>query len=172
MTNDENIKKEAPDTEENEAAELDLQAQLDEANKEHLYLRAEFDNFRKQSLKERSELLKFGGEAIARDLLEVADVFEKALAMEVTPENLQSFLDGVKLTKKELKSVFNKHGIQEIDCKEKPFDPSTSEALSQIPTTDLKDGLVYDVMRKGYLYHDRVLRYAQVVVATNPEDPS
>lgn len=147
-----------------------LQEQLETSQKEHLYLRAEFDNFRRQSIKERSNLLRFGGESIARDLLNVLDVFEKALAMEVTSENFESFIEGVKLTESEFKGVFTKHGILEMDCKEKAFNPEQAEALSQVPTADLEEGHVYDVMRKGYLYHDKVLRHAQVVIATKPTE--
>ncbi len=145
-----------------------LKAELEKSQKDYLYLRAEFDNFRKQSIKERSDLLRFGGEKIARDLLNVLDVFEKALEMEVTPNNFKSFLDGVQLTKNELSGVFKKHGILEMDCKNKAFNPEQAEALGQVPSSDVKEGFVYDVMRKGYLYHDKVLRHAQVVIATKP----
>lgn len=156
-----------------EKTELEvLQEKLDKSEKEHLYLRAEFDNFRKQSIKERSDLLKFGGESIARDLLNVLDIFQTALKAEVTKENFKSFLNGVEMTKKELETVFAKHGIFEIDCKEKPFNPEQAEALSQVPTDEVKEGHVYDVMRKGYLYHDKVLRHAQVVIATKPSENS
>jgi len=146
----------------------ELKLKLEKSEKEHLYLRAEFDNFRKQSIKERSDLLKFGGEPLARDLLNVRDIFQKALDSEVTPENFQAFLSGVEMTEKELSTVFAKHGIFEIECKEKPFDPEKAEALSQVPTAEVEEGHVYDVMRKGYLYHDKVLRHAQVVIATKP----
>jgi len=146
----------------------DLKKQLEKAQKEHLYLRAEFDNYRKQAIKERSDLLKFGGEPLARDLLNVRDVFQKALQLDVTPENLEAFKNGVEMTEKEFSNVFAKHGIFEMESKEKPFDPEKAEALSQFPTSDVPEGHVYDVMRKGYLYHDKVLRHAQVVIATKP----
>jgi molecular chaperone GrpE len=74
------------------------------------------------------------------------------------------------MTEKELETVLNKHGIFEINCKEKPFNPEQAEALSQVPTSDLEEGHVFDVMRKGYLYHDKVLRHAQVVIATKPAE--
>lgn len=152
-----------------EPSEVDkLKAALAASQKEFLYLRAEFDNHRKQSFKERSDLIKFGGESIARDLLNVLDVFEAALAIDVSAENFQSFIEGVQLTEKELKGVFTKHGINEIDCKHKPFNPEQAEALSQIPSADFEEGSVYDVMRKGYLYHTKVLRHAQVVITTTP----
>jgi len=146
----------------------ELKEKLAKSEKEYLYLRAEFDNFRKQAIRERSDLLKFGGEPLARDLLSVRDIFQKALSSDVTPENFQSFLNGVEMTEKELSTIFAKHGIFEIDCKGKSFNPEQAEALSQVPTTDVPEGHVYDVMRKGYLYHDKVLRHAQVVIASKP----
>lgn len=153
----------------NEKTELELtKEKLAQAEKEHLYLRAEFDNFRKQSIKERSELLKFGGEPLARDILSVVDIFQKALEAEVTTENLKAFVNGVEMTEKELKTLMTKHGISEIECKGKAFNPEQAEALSQIPTEEVPEGHVFDVMRKGYLYHDKVLRHAQVVIATKP----
>ncbi len=167
----ENENGESSNTEASDKPEIELvKEELENTKKEHLYLRAEFDNFRRQSIKERSNLLKFGGEAIARDLLNVLDVFQKALDMDVNAENYTSFIDGVKLTETELKNVFSKHGITEIECKEKPFNPEEAEALSQVPTDSIDDGHVFDVMRKGYRYHDKVLRHAQVVIATKPQE--
>ncbi len=146
----------------------DLEAELENSKKEYLYLRAEFDNFRKNSIKERSELIKFSGQNIAKDLLGVLDVFQKALETNVTSDNFESFVDGIKLTEKELTDIFSKHGIREINCKHKAFNPSEAEALSQSPSTDVKEGFVYSVIRKGYFYHEKVLRHAQVTIATKP----
>lgn len=147
-----------------------LEEELAETQKDLLYLRAEFDNFRKQSIKERSDLVRFAGESLARDFLGVLDIFEKATAMTVTAENFSSFVDGVSLTEKEIKDVLSKHGIREIDCKNKLFNPTEAEALSQVPTDEVEEGHVYDVMRKGYKFHDKVIRHAQVVLATKPQE--
>ena len=150
------------DEEESNATSLKLQ----EKEKELLYLRAEFDNFKKQSLKERSDILRYAGEMIARDLLNTLDVFEKALEQEIDETNYKNFVEGIFLTAEQLKSDLKKHGVEEIDCKGKPFDPNTSEALSQIPMPGAKEGDVLEVMRKGFMFRDKVLRYAQVVTAT------
>lgn len=166
-------------TEDSNASEMDdkkedsLSLKLQEKEKELLYLRAEFDNFKKQSLKERSDLLRYAGEMIARDLLNTLDVFEKALEQEVNEENYQNFVKGISLTAEQLKSDLKKHGVEEIDCKGKPFDPNTSEALSQIPMPGAKEGDVLEVMRKGFMFRDKILRYAQVVTASKaPETNS
>jgi len=139
-----------------------------EKEKELLYLRAEFENFKRQSIKERSDLLKYAGESMARDILNTLDVFEKALSQEITEENYKNFVEGISLTADQLSNDLKKHGIEEIDCKGKPFDPNTCEALSQIPSADVEEGHVIEVMRKGFKYRDKVLRYAQVVTATAP----
>lgn len=138
---------------------------LQEKEKELLYLRAEFENFKRQSIKERSDLLKYAGENMARDILNTLDVFEKALDQEVSEENYKNFVEGISLTAEQLKSDLKKHGIEEIDCKGKAFDPNTCEALSQIPSEDVEEGHVVEVMRKGFKYREKVLRYAQVVTA-------
>lgn len=144
---------------------IDYQKLYEDKEKELLYLRAEFDNFRKQSIKERSELIKFGAEALSRDLLSVIDVFQKALESDVNAENFKAFVEGVSLTEKELINVLDKHGVRNFECLGKAFDPNNAEALSQIPSPEHKAGEVIEVMRKGYSYHDKVLRYAQVVIA-------
>lgn len=143
---------------------------LEKQKQEYLYLRAEFDNFRKQSIKERADLLKFGAERFARDMLNVSDLMDKAMSVEVTPESLDSYVEGIDLTAKELKKTLDKHGIREIDCKNKAFDPNNSEALSQVPSSEVEEGHVLEVMRKGYAYHEKVLRPAQVVIAKAPEE--
>lgn len=144
----------------------ELASTIRDKDKELLYLRAEFDNFKKQTLKERTELLKYAGQNLALDLLSVVDVFEKALELDVNEKNYKTFVDGVKLTEKQLNSQLDKHGIREIKCKGEVFDPNKCEALSQVPSVDAKDGEVIEVMRKGYMYHDKVLRHAQVVIAS------
>lgn len=146
-----------------------LKAQLLKATNDYLYLRAEFDNFRKQSIKERSELLRYGGERLAKDLLDSLDIFDTALSAEVTPENFKSFVDGIKLTAQQLTSCLQKHGITHIECLGQPFDPSTSEALSSEPTDTLPEGHVTKVFKKPYKYHDKVLRIGQVIVARAQE---
>jgi molecular chaperone GrpE len=150
-------------------AEVLTENLLKDKEKELLYLRAEFENYKRQSLKERSELLKYSGEFMARDLLNSLDIFEKALTQDVDETNYKNFVEGINLTANQLKADLKKHGIEEIDCKGKVFDPNTCEALSQIPSADHKEGEVMEVMRKGFVFKDKVIRYAQVVIATKAD---
>lgn len=142
-----------------------LQEEITQLKNDYLYLRAEFDNYRKQAIKERSDLTKFGGERIARDLLETLDIFESALASDVTPDTLKNFVSGIELTAQQLRAALAKHHIQEIPALGLPFDPYVHEALGSEPSDSVTPGHVSRVFKKAYKYHDKVLRPAQVIVA-------
>lgn len=147
----------------------DLKAQLQKKDSEYLYLRAEFDNFRKNSIKERADLLRYGGERLAKDLLDTLDIFETALASEVHAENFQVFVDGIKMTAHKLTESLQKHGITAVACEGKAFDPVINEALGSEPTDQVPPGHVTKVFKKPYKYHDKVLRVGQVIVAKPKE---
>lgn len=146
-----------------------LRKDLINAKNETLYLRAEFDNFRKNSIKERSDLLKYGSERFVRELLDVLDTFEMALATEVNPENFSSFVKGVELTANNLQSLLQKFNVEAVNPKGLPFDPQMHEALGQEPSSEVEPGTITQVFKKAYKMHDKLIRPAQVVVATSKE---
>lgn len=133
---------------------------------EYLYLRAEFENYKKNAIKERSDLLKFGAERIARDVLEVMDNFERALEIKASAETLQNFKTGIEMTAKELKDALAKHGIQEVASQGQPFNPLHHEAISSEATAAVPPGHVSRVFKKPYKLHDKIIRMGQVVVAS------
>lgn len=135
-----------------------------------LYLKAEFENFKRHSIKERSDLLKFGAERISRDILDVVDNFERALAVKISPETIQTFKVGVEMTAKELKEALAKHGIQEVPSEGQAFNPAHHEAISSEPTTAVPVGHVVRVFKKPYKLHDKIIRMGQVVVAVAPQE--
>jgi molecular chaperone GrpE len=141
-------------------------AELDKAKKDLLYLAAEFENYKKNVIKDRSDLRKYGSERMVVDLLNVLDIFETALKTEVTPETLQVFKKGVEMTAAELKSVLQRHGVEEIPAHGQPFNPSSHEAISSEATDAVPEGHISQVFKKPYKLHDRVVRPGQVVVAT------
>jgi molecular chaperone GrpE len=148
----------------------ELKALAEQAQKDNLYLRAEFDNYRRQAIKERASLARYAGEKLARDLLDTLDIFDKALAGEVTAENFKDFAQGINLTAQNLRATLNRHGIIEVPSEGQPFDPSMHEALANEPTDKIAPGHITQVFKKPYKYHDKVLRVGQVVVAKQPED--
>jgi molecular chaperone GrpE len=152
------------------AAEIQkLQEQSEKYKNDFLYLRAEFENYKRNAIKERSELIKYGGERFIRELLEVVDNFERALQTNVSAENIKTFKQGIEMTAQELKALLQRHSIHEIPSEGAPFDPSIHEALSSEATDAVAPGHVARVFKRPYKYHDKVIRPGQVVVAKKPE---
>lgn len=135
---------------------------------EFLYLKAEFDNYKKNVLKERSDLLKYGAERVAKDMLEVADNFERALEFKISPDTVNNFKQGMEMTSKELKDALAKHGIQEVPGLGEAFNPHFFEAISSEATDKYAEGSISRVFKKAYKLHDKIIRMGQVVVATKP----
>ncbi len=147
-----------------------LQQQVEKFKNEYLYLKAEFENYKRNAIKERSDLLKFGSERLAVEILGVLDNFERALAVKLTAENITTFSKGVEMTAQELKAALNKFGITEVPAEGAPFDPMIHEALSSEETTQFKEGHVARVFKKPYKLHDKIIRPGQVVVAKKPTE--
>lgn len=138
---------------------------LAQLEKDHLYLRAELENIKRQNIKERSQLLKYGAERLAKDLLDTLDVFRSALSSDVNDTNYKEFVNGIEMTAQSLKNALEKHGIVEMDCVNKPFDPNTQEALSSEYKEGVPEGHVTQVFKAPYKYHDKLLRAGQVIVS-------
>ena len=148
-------------------AELEskLAAALAEAEKlrdEWLRARAETDNVRRRSAEEVLKANRFGIEGFASALLAVKDSLDAALTVENT--SIESFKEGVELTARQLDSVFEKFAIKAISPLGEKFDPHRHQAISQVESAE-EPGTVVNVLQKGYLLHDRVIRPALVVVA-------
>ena len=127
-----------------------------------LRARADVDNIRKRTATEVANAHKFAVENFAGELLAVKDSLEAALATETaTPESLRA---GVELTLRQLKSVFEKFTVNEIDPAGQRFDPHRHQAIGTVES-DAEPNTVVQVLQKGYLLHDRVIRPALVTVA-------
>jgi molecular chaperone GrpE len=161
---------EAPSSESTEKLIEKLKAELEKAKSDYLYLAADFENFRKNSVKERSELMKYGSERLIREFLAVIDNFERALEMDLKEGNATSFREGIKLIAGEMKSLLQRFGVEEVKSEGEAFDPAKHEALSSEPRTDMPAGHVARVFKKAYKMHDKLIRPAQVTVASAPTE--
>ena len=152
-------KEEASKKEENK---ISLEEQLATEKDKNLRLFAEFDNFRKRTAKERIELFGTASQDIMTSLLPILDNFERAFKANKPEEN-----DGYFLIYNQLKSELEKKGLKEIDDPiGKELDTEVHEAISKIPTeNDKEKGKIVDVIEKGYLLSNKVIRYTKVVVA-------
>jgi len=148
---------------------------LEESN-EHaekfLRLQAEFENFRRRSLKEKQESFKFGHQNLVKDLLSAVDNLERALehgsqnvGNDAAGSEARGILDGVELVHREILGAFAKHGVREIEAEGQLFDPAVHEALGQVPNAEVPPNSVLEVLQKGYVIHDRMLRPARVIVS-------
>ena len=148
----------------------ELEAQLEAANAEAgkaredwLRAKAETDNIRRRGQEDVAKAHRYGLEGFAGALLAVKDSLDAALTVENT--SIESFKEGVELTARQLESVFQKFAITEIVPQGEKFDPNRHQAISQVEAPDAEPGTVVNVLQKGYLLNDRVLRPALVVVA-------
>lgn len=142
-----------------------LQADINELKDKHIRLQAEFDNFRKRTMKEKMELLKSAGESILVNILPVIDDFDRALQTISSTGQDDPVVDGVKLIHNKFQEFLKQNGVKEIEAKEKEFDTDLHEAITKIPapSEELK-GKNVDVIQKGYLLNDKVIRFAKVVI--------
>jgi molecular chaperone GrpE len=139
-------------------------AELKAAEHHDAWLRAkaEAENIRRRAQEDVSKAHKFGVEKLATDLLPVKDSLEAALAAE--KDTVESLRAGVELTLRQLETVFERQSLKEIDPVGQKFDPHQHQAISMLPS-DREPNTVINVLQKGYLLHDRVVRPALVTVA-------
>lgn len=171
-------KKDAETTEEIKDAAIDasnekislLEQEVEKAKKDYLYLLAEYDNYKKQAIRDRSQFMKYANENVLRDIVHVMDNFNLALQNEVTSENLESFVTGIKMISKEMLNTIEKYGVIKLQTQGEKFDPSLHEALGTEPTNEIPNGHIARVFKDGYKFHDRLLRPAQVIIATEKKD--
>ncbi|HXV11046.1 MAG TPA: nucleotide exchange factor GrpE [Burkholderiales bacterium] len=131
-----------------------------------LRARAEADNIRKRAQAEIASAHKFAVESFASELLAVKDSLEAALGTENA--SVESMKSGVELTLKQLRGVFEKFSLSEIDPAGQKFDPHRHQAITMVES-DAEPNTVVQVLQKGYLLHDRVIRPALVTVAKAKE---
>ncbi len=131
----------------------------------YLRLSAEFDNYRKRTLAEKVDLSKQANAGILKDLLSVVDDFERGMDNVDKSEDINALKEGIHLIYSKFIEFTRQNGVKEIEAKEKEFDVDFHEALTKIPapSEELK-GKVVDVIEKGYLLNEKVIRYSKVVV--------
>lgn len=145
----------------------ELQSQYNELNDKYLRLYSEFENFRKRTSKERVGLIKSGGEDIFKILLPIIDDFERARANMETAEDVPSVKEGVDLIYNKLIKELGNKGLKPMETKGEVFDSEIHEAITQFPApSDDMKGKVIDEAEKGYFLHDKVIRFAKVVVGS------
>ncbi len=125
---------------------------------------AESQNIQKRAEKEKDDILKYCISSFAKDILSIRDNLKLALK-NFNPENVESIVDGIKLTLSDMDKTLGNHGILEIESKNKPFDPNLHQAILEIPTDDKDSGIVMEVIQDGFTIKGRLLRPSLVGVS-------
>ncbi|HNZ81317.1 MAG: nucleotide exchange factor GrpE [Bacteroidales bacterium] len=144
----------------------ELESKYNQLKESNLRLLAEYENYRKRSMREKAELIKAGGESVLIGILSVVDDFERGLAAVQDNSEITAFKEGMELIYRKLTAYLKQHGVVAIETKDQDFDTDLHEAITTIPATDEKQrGKVVECIQKGYFLHDKVIRFAKVVVA-------
>lgn len=145
----------------------ELEQEIKELQDKALRDKAETINYRKRKEEEITRMLKFCNEDMIVEMLPIIDNFESAIKMD--DDNLEDevskFLAGFKMIYSNLVTILNRFDVKAIDGNNKPFDPAYHQAVLTEKRDDLEPGTVIEVLRKGYLLKDKVIRPAMVKVS-------
>lgn len=143
-----------------------VEEKLAEMQDKYIRLSAEFDNYRKRTLKEKMELSKYAEENILSKIIPFMDDFERALQhIESADQNADAMKNGIDLIYMKFSEFLKQNGIKEIEATGTDFNVDLHEAVAKVHVDDPdKKGKIVDVALKGYYLHDKVLRFAKVVV--------
>ena len=143
---------------------LELEEKISNLKEDVLRAKADLINYRKRKDEEVSEMLKYANEGVLKNLLLIKDNFERALKVETSNDEEKKFLDGFSMIYEEIDNLLEINEVKEIDCLGKQFDSKYSSCLFTEEDKTKEDNEVLEVLVKGYLYKDKVLRYASVKV--------
>ena len=174
MTDDENTDPDGRDVNEEEA-EVDLSTEEEvtsttegeiEALKDQLLRTvAESENIRRRASRDVENAHKYANEKLLEDLLPVLDSLEKALELPDQSDDAKAVLEGIEISLRMFRETLERGGVLIVDPLGEPFDPSKHEALAMVPNEEVEPNSVIEVVQKGYLLNERVVRAARVVVS-------
>ena len=132
-----------------------------------LRISAESQNMQRRYTEEIARIRKYEGESFAKEILSIIDNFERAIKLDDNDltDELSKFLSGFKMIYTSFLNILNSKEIKEIDCKDKEFDPNFMEAVLTEKVEGYEKNQVLEVLQKGYMYKDKLLRPAMVKVS-------
>jgi molecular chaperone GrpE len=151
-----------------EAKVQEAQDKAKESEDKFLRTHADFDNIKKRLEKEKYQAIDYASEKFAKDLLSTVDTLEMALqsasSEDESDELIGKLKEGIELTLKSLMTTFDKHDISVVETDE--FDPQVHNAVMQVQSENHENGQIVQVMQKGYMYKERLLRPAMVSICS------
>lgn len=171
VANEESTEEELPDTEIIEEDVVPVVEEEEESLRDQFVrLQADFANFRNRTQRERIELYQRANEDLLLEILPVLDHYEMGLQTAEQHESDQAVVDGFKLVYDQFQNVLKKFKLEPIDAVGETFDPHKHEALTHMPSDEYAAEVCSNQVRKGYMFGDKLLRAAQVVVSSGPAE--
>ena len=132
-----------------------------------LYKDAELLNYKKRKDLEVSSMLKYANSDIILEMLSIVDDLERAIKLDdnILDDEVSKFLSGIKIIYSRLVSILEKYEVKEIDALNKEFDPTYHQAVLTEKVEGVKPNIVVEVLQKGYMYKDKVIRHTMVKVS-------
>ena len=160
------------ETSEAPADELELlRAESADLRERMLRALADAENTRRRAEREKLDASQYAVTRFARDMLQIADNFARALAAcppllrEAADPQVKAVLDGVEATERQLLAALERHGVKPIDTADGKFDPNRHQAIAEVPGEGRPPGTIVEIVQAGYMIGDRLLRPAMVTVA-------
>ena len=160
------------DNEKQNELEENLRDEIEQLRDEKLRLLADMENLRKRSDRDRVDSIRYGNINFARDILSLGDNLSRAL--DAIPkdaektETITNLINGLRMVQREFTSILEKHGIKKIKALNQRFDHNFHQAMIEIESEEVEEGIVIQEIQSGYNMHDRLLRPSMVGVAKKP----
>ena len=160
------------DNEKQNELEENLRDEIEQLRDEKLRLLADMENLRKRSDRDRVDSIRYGNINFARDILSLGDNLSRAL--DAIPkdaektETITNLINGLRMVQREFTSILEKHGIKKIEALNQRFDHNFHQAMMEIESEEVEEGIVIQEIQSGYNMHDRLLRPSMVGVAKKP----
>jgi len=157
------------DNEKQNELEENLRDEIEQLRDEKLRLLADMENLRKRSDRDRMDSIRYGNINFARDILSLGDNLSRAL--DAIPkdaektETITNLINGLRMVQREFTSILEKHGIKKIEALNQRFDHNFHQAMMEIESEEVEEGIVIQEIQSGYNMHDRLLRPSMVGVA-------
>ena len=151
------------DTDTDTVAEKPAEEQIDWKD-QYIRLQAEFDNFRKRTIREKMDLILSGGSDVLKAILPILDDMQRATAASEKSDDINALREGERLVVQKFIDTLRQKKVVEIEALDAPFDENLHEAVARFAAGEDKKGKVIDVIERGYMLGDKVLRFAKVVV--------
>ena len=144
--------------------------ELKSLNDKYLRLAAEFDNYKRLVQRDQRDQIRFGNEALLKELLPVVDNLERAIKSSRDGGNGDVLIQGVDLTLKQLTGVLSRFHVKPVETVGQLFNPATHHSVTSVASKKVPEQHVVEEFQRGYLLHDRILRAAMVSVSTGRAD--